>query len=82
MVCPFKSYEKISDLIRFALQDIMKHTLDVAMLETVRPANKLLQDFSYYRDVAKLMWVGVYKVNICMLKHTWKYCEEGKIHII
>ena len=53
MVCPFKSYEKISDLIRFALQDIMKHTLDVAMLETVRPANKLLQDFSYYRDVAK-----------------------------
>lgn len=53
MVCPFKSYEKISDLIRFALQDIMKHILDVAMLETVRPASKLLQDFSYYRDVAK-----------------------------
>lgn len=56
----------------------MKHSLDVAVLETVRPANKLLQDFSYYRDAAKLMWVGVYKVNIRMLKHTWKFVKKAK----
>jgi len=56
----------------------MKHSLDVAVLETVRPANKLLQDFSYYRDAAKLMWVGVYKVNIRMLKYTWKFVKKAK----
>lgn len=78
MVCPFKSYKKINDLIWFALQDVMKHSLDVAVLETVRPANKLLQDFSYYRDAAKLMWVGVYKVNIRMLKYTWKFVKKAK----
>lgn len=35
----------------------MKHALDVAMLETARPTNELLQDFSYYGDVVKLIFL-------------------------